>query len=264
MRIILLIGAFVFCIPALIAQEQISNRMTISVEGSTTFDAEFTGGGLKIDRKINNNFSVGVFSSILVRYYPGVYYSFGNYSATVDNGDQVTYEFIGDSPLETTNNGGYIYADDFYNSSYELQVGLRLKYSLYTQMATKPYVGFNLSYNKQLSIDESETESIVFNRLEENNGLLTSFELGIDQDISNRFLFFINIRATLLTNLVQNQISIKKTNEELTEEITIDDGTGSTTQYGGGQTKSATFLETLTESKYPTFFGSVGISYKIF
>jgi hypothetical protein len=264
MRKILLLGALVFCTFSLIAQEQISNRMTISLEGSTTFDAEFTGGGLKIDRKINTNFSVGVFSSILVRNYPGVYYSFGNYSATGDNGDQVTYEFIGDSPSDTTNNGGYIYTDDWSNTSYELQVGLRLKYSLYTQMATRPYVGFNLSYNKQILIDESESESIIFNRLEKNNGLLTSFELGIDQDISNRFLFFINIRATLLTNLVQNQISLKKTNEELTEGIIIDNGNGSTTSYGGGRTKSATFLETLTEQKFPTFFGSIGISYKIF
>jgi hypothetical protein len=264
MRIILLVGALVFCTSAIIAQEQISNQMTISLEGSTTFDAEITGGGLKIDRKINKNFSVGVFSSILVRNYPGVFYSSGNYLATVDNGDQVTYEFIGDSPSETTSNGGYIYTDDWYNSSYELQVGLRLKYSLYTQMATKPYVGFNLSYNKQILIDDSETESIIFNRLEENNGLLTSFELGIDQDISNRFLFFINIRATLLTNLVQNQISLKKTNEEFTEEVIIDDGSGSTSSYGGGSTKNATFLETLTEQRYPTFFGSIGISYKIF
>jgi hypothetical protein len=88
--------------------------------------------------------------------------------------------------------------------------------------------------------------------------------LGIDQDISNRFLFFINIRATLLTNLVQNQISLKKTNEEFTEEVIIDDGSGSTSSYGGGSTKNATFLETLTEQRYPTFFGSIGISYKIF
>ncbi|MFT6166850.1 MAG: hypothetical protein ACJASF_001543, partial [Vicingaceae bacterium] len=71
MRIILLVGALVFCTSAIIAQEQISNQMTISLEGSTTFDAEITGGGLKIDRKINKNFSVGVFSSILVRNYPG-------------------------------------------------------------------------------------------------------------------------------------------------------------------------------------------------
>jgi hypothetical protein len=256
MRKILLLGAVVFCTSSFIAQEQISNKMMISLEGTTTFDGEISGGGLKIDRKINSNFTIGIFSSVLARTYPEVYYQDGKYVATQDNGNQVNYEFKSDSIY-----GGDIYTEDWGPTILDLQIGLRLKYSLYTQKATKPYIAFNLAYNNQLSTDN--TESIIINRLDENNGFLTSFELGLDQNISNRFTFFINVRATLITTLVHNHVDLKKLTQELTEEVTVVNGSGTTT-YGGGYTKRATYVETLTEKRFPTFFGSAGFGYKIF
>jgi hypothetical protein len=267
MRLILLVGAFVFCTPVLIAQEQISNRMTISLEGSTTFDAEFTGGGLKIDRKINNNFSVGVFSSIYLTYLPQTFISsgsFGDGETTIleDNGDQVIYEYKR-NPLDSTNNGDYLYAGYFGEEVGVIQIGLRVKYSLYSQKTTKPYVGFNVSYNKEF-ISPSKPATTIIDRLEENNGLLTSLELGLDQHLSNRFVFFINVRATLLTNLVQNDVKLNTISEEKTQDIAVNDGSGGTYVQPGFGINSAIYEETFKENRFPTFFGSIGISYKIY
>ena len=222
MRIILLVGAFVFCSTTLIAQEQISNKMTLSIEGSTTFDAEITGGGLKIDRKINKNFSVGVFSTLFFRNYGGASYDsdLGKFTTISDNGNQATYSYEA-KPLDASSNLGYVYIDDFAYESRELQIGLRLKYSLFTQNATKPYLGFNIAYNNETSIKPIDqfggyvaNESIIINRLDKNNGVITSLELGVDQDLSNRFAFFVNIRATLITSLVNNKVSFEILNEE--------------------------------------------------
>jgi hypothetical protein len=254
MRKILLLGALVFCTFSLTAQEQISNRMTISLEGSTNFDAEFTGGGLKIDRKINKNFSIGVFSSIYLTFLPQVFVSTAQKGETTvleDNGDQVIYEYKRDS-LNSLNNGDYLYVDNFGGEVGIIQIGLRVKYSLCSQKSTNPYVGFNVSYNKEF-ISPNKPASTIIDRLEENNGLLTSFELGLNQHLSNRFAFFINCRATLLTNLVQNDVNLNIISEDY-----VDEG------FFGNAINSAIYEETIKENRFPTFFGSIGINYKIY
>jgi len=272
-KLFLSMAIVVFSTANLLAQDQISNKMAISIEGSTTFDANIYGAGLKIDRKITNNFTIGLFSSFSLSYYGGAYYEKDNGEFTLesDNGNRTTYSYKS-SPLDISNSGGFMYADNFAFESRDLQIGLRLKYSFYTQNATKPYLGLNIAYNNQLSIepyDEYGTvetnESIIVNRLPKNNGLLTSLELGIDQDINNRFAFFVNIRATLITSLVYNNVSVELLDEKFYGEVTVPDGEGGiTTIYGDNIIESATLEESYTKERFPTFFGSAGLSYKIF
>ena len=244
---LLLYFAFTLVTSFIFAQSQISNKALISLELSSAFDGNLYGGGIKIDRKITTNLSLGIHASYFYEYTPSIYVVGGEISPISDNGNEVIYNYNQNDSLNS-----YLNLTDFWGFG-NVQIGLNAKYSLFTNKATKPYVGINLSYNKQINdgaaVNLGESKSILLNRLEDNTGLITSLEFGLNHNFNNRFGFFFNVRTTLFTKLTRSNIDREFITREYDEYDNI---------------VKATFREEVFETKYAQFIGSAGFSYKIY